>query len=313
MVPHTRRDAADREPVKAFGEVVCFSDVFRKEVSLVNERRGTDDPRGHIVLETEASEDTSGHPVLRPNEDACVVGLALSGGGIRSAAFCLGALQALHETRVLRRVDYLSTVSGGGYIGCSLTAALNASSGNFPFTSRIAEDESPSLQHIRDHSNYLFANGVVDVLHNASIYARGLLANAVVILPFLLGAAALTLIAWNIFGLPRFVVTTYLSRLLAVAAIGWGVYRSGSPRQRKPEIPSYPAKVVGTLVILVLISAFCELQPYLLNAMLESQTAGGGRGPFLAVAAGWIRTISAALAPVAVALAFLRSKVEEFI
>jgi predicted acylesterase/phospholipase RssA len=313
MATDTGRDAADRERVEAFGGVVCFSDVFRREVSLVNQRRGTDDPRGHIVLETEASEDTSGHPVLRPNEDACVVGLALSGGGIRSAAFCLGALQALHETRVLRRVDYLSTVSGGGYIGCSLTAALNANSGNFPFTSRIAEDESPSLQHIRDHSNYLFANGVVDVLHNASIYARGLVANAVVILPFLLAAAVLTLVAWNIFGFQRFVITPYLSLLLAVAAIGWGVYRSRNLQQREPEIPSLPAKVVGTLVILVLISAFCELQPYLLNAMLESQTAARGSEPFLAVAAGWIKTISAALAPAAVALAFLRSKVEEFI
>lgn len=313
MATDTGRDAADRERVEAFGEVVCFSDVFRREVSLVNQRRGSNDPRGHIVLETEAREDTSGHPVLRPNEEACVVGLALSGGGIRSAAFSLGALQALHETRVLRRVDYLSTVSGGGYIGCSLTAALNANSGNFPFTSRIAEDESPSLQHIRDHSNYLFSNGIVDVLHNASIYARGLVSNAVVILPFLLAAAVLTLVARNIFDFPGFVITTYLSLLLALAAIGWGVYRSGSPRQREPEIPSYPAKVVGALVILVLISAFCELQPFLLNAMLESQTAENGRGPFLAVAAGWIKTISAALAPAAVALAFLRSKVEEFI
>jgi Patatin-like phospholipase len=313
MATDTGRDAADRERVEAFGEVVCFSDVFRREVSLVNERRGTDDPRGHIVLETEASEDTSGHPVLRPNEEACVVGLALSGGGIRSAAFCLGALQALYETRVLRRVDYLSTVSGGGYIGCSLTAALNANSGNFPFTSRIAEDESPSLQHIRDHSNYLFANGLVDVLHNASIYARGLVANAVVILPFLLAAAILTLVTRNIFGFQRFVITTCLTLLLAAAAIVWGVYRSGSPRQREPEIPSSPAKVVGTLVVLVLISAFCELQPYLLNAMLESHMAGSRGGPFLAVAAGWIKTISAALAPVAVVLALLRSKVEEFI
>jgi hypothetical protein len=313
MATHTGRDAADRERIEAFGEVVCFSDVFRKEVSIVNQRRGTDDPRGHIVLETEAKEDTSGHPVLRPNEEASVVGLALSGGGIRSAAFCLGALQALYETRVLRRVDYLSTVSGGGYIGCSLTAALNANSGNFPFTSRIAEDESPSLQHIRDHSNYLFANGLVDVLHNASIYARGLVANAVVILPFLLAAAILTLVARNILGFQRFVITTCLTLLLAAAAIVWGVYRSGSRRQREPEIPSSPAKVVGTLVVLVLISAFCELQPYLLNAMLESHMAGSGGGPFLAVAAGWIKTISAALAPVAVVLALLRSKVEEFI
>src|SRR6185503_1611794 len=46
-----------------------------------------------------------------------LVGLALSGGGIRSATFCLGFLQELHRLRLLRVFDYLSTVSGGGYLG----------------------------------------------------------------------------------------------------------------------------------------------------------------------------------------------------
>jgi predicted acylesterase/phospholipase RssA len=41
------------------------------------------------------------------------VGLAFSGGGIRSATFCLGVLQALARKDKLRRVDLLSTVSGG--------------------------------------------------------------------------------------------------------------------------------------------------------------------------------------------------------
>ena len=45
------------------------------------------------------------------------VGLALSGGGIRSATFNLGLLQALREKDVLKHVDYLATVSGGGYVG----------------------------------------------------------------------------------------------------------------------------------------------------------------------------------------------------
>lgn len=45
------------------------------------------------------------------------VGLALSGGGIRSATFNLGILQALKQNQVLERVSYLATVSGGGYIG----------------------------------------------------------------------------------------------------------------------------------------------------------------------------------------------------
>jgi hypothetical protein len=52
------------------------------------------------------------------------VGLALSGGGIRSATFCLGVIQALSEHGLLRRFDYLSTVSGGGYIGSFLGALV---------------------------------------------------------------------------------------------------------------------------------------------------------------------------------------------
>ncbi|MGC2224895.1 MAG: patatin-like phospholipase family protein [Methylocella sp.] len=48
--------------------------------------------------------------------------LCLSGGGIRSASFCLGILQALAKRKLLSRFDYLSTVSGGGYIGSWLSA-----------------------------------------------------------------------------------------------------------------------------------------------------------------------------------------------
>jgi hypothetical protein len=48
------------------------------------------------------------------------VGLALSGGGIRSATFSLGLLQGLAKSPrdALSRIDILSTVSGGGYAGC---------------------------------------------------------------------------------------------------------------------------------------------------------------------------------------------------
>ena len=50
-----------------------------------------------------------------------LAGIALSGGGIRSATFALGVLQALAHHDLLRRFDYLSTVSGGGYLGTALT------------------------------------------------------------------------------------------------------------------------------------------------------------------------------------------------
>src|SRR5712664_1643277 len=48
--------------------------------------------------------------------------LSLSGGGIRSAAFGLGVIQGLAARKLLHKFDYLSTVSGGGYIGAFLTA-----------------------------------------------------------------------------------------------------------------------------------------------------------------------------------------------
>ena len=54
-----------------------------------------------------------------------LAGLALSGGGIRSATFNLGVLQALAANKLLTRFDYLSTVSGGGYIGAWLTAWIH--------------------------------------------------------------------------------------------------------------------------------------------------------------------------------------------
>jgi predicted acylesterase/phospholipase RssA len=56
---------------------------------------------------------------------AGTVGLAFSGGGIRSASFCLGVMQGLAEADHLKRVDYLSTVSGGSYIGTTLSWLLS--------------------------------------------------------------------------------------------------------------------------------------------------------------------------------------------
>ena len=59
-----------------------------------------------------------------PPAERELVGLAFSGGGIRSATFGLGVLQALREVDLLGRIHYLSTVSGGGYAGGWLAAWL---------------------------------------------------------------------------------------------------------------------------------------------------------------------------------------------
>ncbi len=93
------------------------------------------------------------------------VALALSGGGIRSATFALGVLVALSRRGILPQFDYLSTVSGGGYIGSFLTAFLNSPapgiglrSGELPF--RRDEGEAAALRHIRHHGKYLAAGSL---------------------------------------------------------------------------------------------------------------------------------------------------------
>jgi heme/copper-type cytochrome/quinol oxidase subunit 4 len=92
--------------------------------------------------------------------------LCLSGGGIRSATFALGVLQALADKNVLKKFDYLSTVSGGGYIGGWLSAwikqtddldeavdDLNQNLRDSPEDQR--DPESQPIRHLRQYSNYL--------------------------------------------------------------------------------------------------------------------------------------------------------------
>ncbi|MCI0598660.1 MAG: patatin-like phospholipase family protein [Beijerinckiaceae bacterium] len=130
-------------------------------------------------------------------------GLAFSGGGIRSASFGLGILQALQakfenhpNVYGIESVDYLSTVSGGGYIGSSLTAGLQKTSGKFPFTN--ADDQADysdtaAVRHIRDYSNYLMPHGALDVATAIGIIGRGLVANVLIVLPVLLFCVWITL------------------------------------------------------------------------------------------------------------------------
>lgn len=53
--------------------------------------------------------------LTRSPEDS-LIGLAFSGGGIRSATFNLGVIQGLAKSKLLHKFDYISSVSGGGYI-----------------------------------------------------------------------------------------------------------------------------------------------------------------------------------------------------
>ncbi len=161
-----------------------FNTVIARETACINVRRAS---QGRPPL------DGPDGPDGTTRQRACS-GLAISGGGIRSAAFALGALQALHQDGVLDEIDYLSTVSGGGYIGTSLTAGLNVGDGTFPFTTDDGDKrDNLSVAHLRNYSNYLMPRGFWDLLASLSVVLRGLAANLILVAGVLLVAAGATL------------------------------------------------------------------------------------------------------------------------
>lgn len=91
--------------------------------------------------------------------DRPLTGLAFSGGGIRSATFNLGIVQALAELRLLRHFDYLSCVSGGGYVGGWLSAFIHrCCKGRVEDAEPqlvTGSREHPAIGFLRGYSNYL--------------------------------------------------------------------------------------------------------------------------------------------------------------
>jgi choline dehydrogenase-like flavoprotein len=106
------------------------------------------------------------------------VGLALSGGGVRSATYCLGVLQALAGANVLRRVDFLSTVSGGGYAGGFLGRLYTNLSGVANPAARVrailTDANAPEIWWLRRYADYLAGGGRSDVETALAIFARNL-------------------------------------------------------------------------------------------------------------------------------------------
>lgn len=145
------------------------------------------------------------------------IGLALSGGGIRSATFCLGVVQSLHRHGIFNQVDYLSTVSGGGYLGTFLSSylgtkisedtasALPCSPPSAPSSlpvkcpkDRVDEvlgrghddlAEPAPVRHLRNNSKYLLNGGGWGMVRIAGVFVTGFLASLFMLLAIPLLAA----------------------------------------------------------------------------------------------------------------------------
>jgi hypothetical protein len=132
------------------------------------------------------------------------LGLGLSGGGIRSATLSLGFFQGLARHGLLPSLDYLSTVSGGGYFGAfyghflhryrELEALKRKPSPDvapvFGVQRELADPGSAQVKFLRENGRYLSPNGSGDLLLGAAIALRNWVAVMVV-----MGSLALFLLA----------------------------------------------------------------------------------------------------------------------
>jgi hypothetical protein len=86
-------------------------------------------------------------------------GISCSGGGIRSAAYNLGALQSFQREGVLKDADYLTAVSGGSYIAASyaMVTRLSDPPAHDP---AVFAPGSPEEHFLKTHSAYLGPPGV---------------------------------------------------------------------------------------------------------------------------------------------------------
>jgi hypothetical protein len=179
-----------------------------------------------------------------------LLGLAFSGGGIRSATFNLGILEGLRDQDLLRRVDYLSTVSGGGYIGSWLVANARRR----PFWLGKGADWRDSIEYLRKYSNYLSPQlGLLtaDTWNIATIWTRNTI--LIQLLVFLMIAMVLLvphclrLIFEAVAGLEGLLLpVAFVLLIWAVATIGTNL------RQPKRKDGSFPTDQGSTQLLAVI-------------------------------------------------------------
>jgi hypothetical protein len=183
------------------------------------------------------------------------LGIACSGGGIRSASYCLGGLQELRRRGQLDEAEYLSCVSGGGYTAIAHEVLVSESL-NEPYTpcwrskwnpfDRVAPYAvgSPEERHLRSHLNYIAPGGTGRIWLLANLIG-GMVRH---LLPFV---AALYVVAW----LTGMALTRWVGPSI-------GVCRDFAKRCPKPlrnlaedqQVHAAPfLKIVGVMLLLTLL------------------------------------------------------------
>jgi hypothetical protein len=236
------------------------AEVFQTELLEIARRRQTLGLERAVDSRTQAEQRTFEHEVARtsgattPSAQLGLAGLALSGGGIRSATFNLGVLQAFCKRGLFERFDYLSTVSGGSYIGGMISSlladpSLRTSADDFPLRHAGGCEESPEMRHLRAGERYLAPGRIVDKVRIPAIFFRGLLINLILLLPYLIGLAML---AELVYGAP---LRKAYTNILNLRAQGPDFLPIPVPLKAY-SIDSYGPTVVMALILMVAALAF---------------------------------------------------------
>lgn len=154
-------------------------------------------------------------PPGAPDAGEPLSALCISGGGIRSATFGLGVLQGLAEQQLLPRFDYLSTVSGGGFIGSWLTAWASRAGGIEAVAAQLQPEPArrppraggpDPVHHLRAYSNYLTPRAgtfTTDTWTLVAAVARNIVLNWCVLVPLLLAVLMIPRLYLSILALPE--------------------------------------------------------------------------------------------------------------
>ena len=189
-----------------------------------------------------------------------VTGLALSGGGVRSATVALGLLQALARHGRLRCVDFLSTVSGGGYIGAFLGRWFARYCSDLVWGGRdeprqstpdriereLIDPASPTVDWLRRQGNYLAPTGDGDGRLNWAVFLRGLVS-----VHFVVGSFVFVL--FGLGNLFRYGLLSPGSALLSLAAMDAADLPLGHILKAALGVFYSPWFVVVELLLLVMV------------------------------------------------------------
>ena len=216
-------------------EIITFKELCRREATLFDgppahtpaDRQATAGPEPPTPFRVDVG--ASGEPWMSATSRDRF-GLALSGGGIRSATFNLGLLQALASLGILAHVNYLATVSGGGYIGGFWTrwiarrtlAGQPTGGAHFPVDGRHGGGEVAEVRHLREFSRFLLPRLGI---HRTEFWA-----------------AVMTVLGGL---LPSLVAA------LAVLTLGWGGWRLVEAQLHRPDPWGYRAFAILLFVFFV--------------------------------------------------------------